>query len=154
MKEKIKEYFTDHYGSVIDYEEAFSEANPQDYLSEDDYNVWKSLPSIVTVYRGCDYEEVEELGCPQGISYTLDKKIAEFFAYRYNNEDGCVIEATVPKDAIKCYYNGRNEREVIIIDFPYCYKTSKIISQGEVEKFDIDEFNKEYKKACFFQEKM
>lgn len=115
----VQEYFTaellNNIGNV-DIIRAFRVTNPKDYLSEKDYNIWKTLPDYVEVYRGCKKEELEELGVPLGISYTLSPKVAEWFANRCEN--GCVVKMVIPKEYIRCYYNGRKEEEVIILGCP------------------------------------
>lgn len=125
----IKEYFSDNIAkrfSEKDIISAFLIRNPKDYLSEEDYNIWKTLPEYVEVYRGCDKEELGELGVPLGISYTLSPKVAEWFAER--RENGCVVKATVPKECIKCYCNSRKEEEVIILGFPWFCKNCEVIA--------------------------
>ena len=123
----VEEYFTAELLnniSNVDIITAFRVTNPKDYLSEKDYNLWKTLPDYVEVYRGCEKEELEELGVPLGISYTLSPKVAEWFAER--RENGCVVKAIIPKECIKCYYNGRKEEEVIILGFPYYYEKCEV----------------------------
>lgn len=117
----IDEYFSyELIGNITKQEiiRAFITTDPKEYLDELDYNLWLSLPKFVEVYRGCNKEELEELGVPLGISYTLSKDVAERFAKR---TDGCVIKALVPKEVIKCYTNRRREEEVIVLGFPFVY---------------------------------
>lgn len=123
----IKDYFSDSIAEIYSTKEvieAFLVTNPKMYLSNTDYDKWKSFTDYVEVYRGCNEEELEELGVPLGISYTLSPKVAEWFAER--RENGCVVKATVPKECIKCFYNGRKEEEVIILDFPCYYEKCEV----------------------------
>lgn len=70
----------------------------------DPWNTLHELPDTpVTVYRG---------GVKRGFSWTTDIKVAEWFAKRYNG-DGVIWVATVTKNDIIGYYDGRNEKEVI-----------------------------------------
>lgn len=75
----------------------------------------KELPSgKFKVYRGTK-EGVED----KGISWTLNKEIAEFFANRYFTKkiDGAPLikEMEITKEDVLFYTNKRNEEEVIIL---------------------------------------
>ena len=59
------------------------------------------LPESVTVYRG---------GTADGLSWTLSRKVAEFFAERTG---GMVHQRTIDRASILFYSNGREEQEVI-----------------------------------------
>lgn len=69
---------------------------------------YDALPDTVTIYRGCQ-QGINE----NGLSWTLDKKKAQWFATRFQ-KDGVVLERTVPKSQIIAYYAGRGEEEVIV----------------------------------------
>jgi len=79
----------------------------------------KQLPDKVTAYRGMTVREKENESF--GISWTLSKRTAEFFAYTYRRNQATkgmettVTELKVPKNQILAYYNGRNEDEIIYI---------------------------------------
>lgn len=68
---------------------------------------WNTLHELqdtpITVYRG---------GVKKGFSWTTDINVAKWFSKRYNG-NGTVWVATVTKDDIIGYYDGRNEKEVI-----------------------------------------
>ena len=49
-----------------------------------------------------------------GISYTLDKKRAEWFSKRFR-KDGTVVQKVVRKKRIVAYLDGRNEQEVVVL---------------------------------------
>lgn len=76
-------------------------------MDEEELNHLASLPDEVVVYRGC-VEGVNE----NGLSWTLDKTKAEFFANRFS-KNGIVLEKTINKDKIVAVFLGRNESEVI-----------------------------------------
>ena len=76
-------------------------------MDEEELNHLASLPDEVVVYRGC-IEGVNE----NGLSWTLDKTKAEFFANRFS-KNGIVLEKTINKDEIVAVFLGRNESEVI-----------------------------------------
>ena len=57
------------------------------------------------VYRG---------GHPDGFSWTLDRKQAEFFANRFGWEDGRICERVITRSDVLFYTDRRNEKEVIL----------------------------------------
>ena len=63
---------------------------------------------IVTIYRGVGSEEYRD-----GISWTLDREKAEWFATRFT-EDGVVYSAKVKSNDILYYISDRGEKEVIV----------------------------------------
>lgn len=80
------------------------------YLSKE-WKPFESEEEFITVYRG-----VTKKSSPldKAYSWTLDKKVAEFFATRFESR-GKVITAKVrPKDII-CLIDTRNEKEVLIL---------------------------------------
>ena len=66
-----------------------------------------SLADTVKVYRGCQKGINEE-----GISWTLKRDKAEWFANRFS-KDGIVLEKEISKSDIIAVFTGRNEFEVI-----------------------------------------
>lgn len=76
-------------------------------MTEDEFNHLQSLPDEVTIYRGCQAGVNEN-----GLSWTLDKKKAEFFANRFS-KDGIILERTISKNDIVAVLTGRGESEVI-----------------------------------------
>jgi hypothetical protein len=79
-------------------------------MDEDDFDAYSNLPDVVTVYRGCQKNQNEN-----GLSWTLDKSRADFFAHRLR-DNGVVLEKKVSKNQIVAVLLGRNEQEVIIIE--------------------------------------
>lgn len=69
-----------------------------------------SLPETVTVFRGSSQKG------KNGISWTLSKEVAEFFAKRFKREDGIVYEKRILKKDIVCLTTQRGEEEILIID--------------------------------------
>jgi hypothetical protein len=76
-------------------------------MNEEEFNLLQSLPDEVTVYRGCQAGINEN-----GLSWSLNKKKAEFFANRFGKE-GIILERKIPKSNIIAFLNGRGESEVI-----------------------------------------
>jgi len=76
-------------------------------MNEEEFNLLQSLPDEVTIYRGCQAGINEN-----GLSWTLNKKKAEFFANRFGKK-GIILERKIPKSNIIAFLNGRGEYEVI-----------------------------------------
>jgi hypothetical protein len=76
-------------------------------MDEEDDNILRSLPELVTIYRGCQKRLNED-----GLSWTLDKSKAEFFANRFGKK-GIILERKIPKSDIVAVLTGRGESEVI-----------------------------------------
>jgi hypothetical protein len=76
-------------------------------MDESEVQLLNSLPELVTIYRGC----VKGLN-EKGLSWTLDKAKAEFFANRFSKE-GIILEREIPKSDIIAVLTGRGESEVI-----------------------------------------
>ena len=81
-------------------------------MDPDERAVFDSLPEVVTVYRGVGAEGGED-----GLSWTLSREKAEWFAQRFATDDdtGWVEERTIRKALITAYVDRRNEREVIVL---------------------------------------
>jgi hypothetical protein len=87
-------------------------------MTEQEKSFLGNLPDEVKIYRGMSYEESES--GDYGLSWTLDKSRAEFFAFDHPDaafapEEKTVVEKTVSKDEIIAYFSGRDEEEVIWI---------------------------------------
>ena len=91
-------------------------------MNEDERKFLDELPDEITIYRGCSKKEINSNKIRY--SWTLDKKVAEFFAYEYANvgltqsfdkvkSDFDVIEKTINKSEVIAYFNGRKESEIL-----------------------------------------
>jgi len=85
----------------------FDRASPKLLMTEKEYAEWNALPQEIIVYRGSDHEPVSG-----GLSWTLNKEKAEWFATRYGRQ-GRVVEATVPRKKTRALFLGRGEQEII-----------------------------------------
>lgn len=63
----------------------------------------------ITVYRG-----VGRHGEASGMSWTLKRETAEFFARRFGKNKGSVFTATIPTWGILAYLTGRDEEEIVV----------------------------------------
>lgn len=78
-------------------------------MDSEELMVLDNLPQTIAVYRGCQKGLNEN-----GISWTLDKDRAEWFATRFGKE-GKVLEMRINKSKIVAVFTGRNESEVVIV---------------------------------------
>jgi hypothetical protein len=76
-------------------------------MDDTEIQLLNSLPELVTIYRGCVKGQNED-----GLSWTLDKAKAEFFANRFSKE-GIILEREIPKSEIIAVFTGRGESEVV-----------------------------------------
>ena len=81
-------------------------------MDEEEFNTLLALPDVVTIYRGCQ-KGINE----HGLSWTLDKSIAQWFSTRLERDgEPIVLERTVPKSDIIAVFTGRGESEVIFLE--------------------------------------
>jgi hypothetical protein len=86
---------------------ASKRSNRHYMMTEEEDNLLRSLADEVTIYRGCQ-KGINE----NGLSWTLDKSKAKFFANRLG-KDGIILERTISKNDIVAVLTGRGESEVI-----------------------------------------
>lgn len=65
----------------------------------------------LTIYRG---EGTKSISSTEALSWTTSLSVATFFAFRYDTE-GKVFQATVKKEKVIDFLNGRHEEEVIVM---------------------------------------
>lgn len=80
-------------------------------MDSDDLAFLLTLPDVVTIYRG--FRDVEH---QNGMSWTLDRDKAIWFANRYRRDDRDAYLATakVRRHDILAYFSGRNEQEIVV----------------------------------------
>ena len=90
-----------------------SDRSSRNYLmDEKEFNTLLALPDVVTIYRGCQ-KGINE----HGLSWTLDKSIAQWFSTRLDRDgEPIVLERTVAKSDIIAVFTGRGESEVIFLE--------------------------------------
>jgi hypothetical protein len=87
------------------------------YVSPHIQKLYKTLPDVLTIYRGCVGPTIEYSGTVRRISWTLDRKIAEGFGRGHRSiklPNPVVAEANYPKAEILALNLKRREREVLI----------------------------------------
>lgn len=85
-------------------------------MTEEEIKNLESLPDEIEFHWGMTVRESKNKEC--GISWSLDKKVAEFFAYKhpdnqFQDEEKTVMSLTIPKNEVIAYLNGRQEEEII-----------------------------------------
>jgi len=88
--------------------ELFKKADKNYLMDEDDRKEYDKLPEKVKIYRGIQKGARED-----GLSWTTNKEVAEWFAKRFNH-NGKIIEGWINKKDIFAYIGERNESEVIV----------------------------------------
>jgi len=78
-------------------------------MDDEELTALAALPETLTVYRGCGPLN------RKGASWTLDRDVAVKFPFlsRYKVESPLLISATVQKDKVLAFKQGRNESEII-----------------------------------------
>lgn len=82
-------------------------------MDEDDREVYASLPETMTVFRGVHDKGATKRTRKKGISWSLSREKAEWFANRYRSETTFVMEGTVARKDVLAYFNGRSEQEIV-----------------------------------------
>jgi len=70
----------------------------------------QSLPDIVSIYRGYNGSRQGTLG----LSWTLSKDKAVWFANRFGEDDPFIAIATCKREVIIAYFHARGEQEIVI----------------------------------------
>ncbi|RMZ50070.1 hypothetical protein EB822_10355 [Flavobacteriaceae bacterium PRS1] len=88
-------------------------------MSKKELKYLKELPPVITIYRGMTEEEL--LSGQFGISWSLKKNVAIFFAETYSRNSSThklkkvIHKITINKSKVIAYFNGRKEFEIIYI---------------------------------------
>lgn len=89
--------------------EWFREADKNKLMSEEELEAFNNLPDKFTVYRGMGDKSSKD-----GISYTIDKDKAQWFANRPPSKHGYVLTGTAKKEDVLAFFTRRDESEVLI----------------------------------------
>lgn len=100
--------------STEDLVDMFQYADLSTLMTKDEFETFLYFKQVsrMTVYRGITGYNKGSL--PDAMSYTDDIKVAEWFANRYNQPDGEVIEKKIDTSCILAYFTDRSESEVVI----------------------------------------
>lgn len=98
-------------------------------MEPEDLEYYNNLPDTITIYRG-----VSKGRNPYGLSWTDNREKAEWFRDRWENLDKnkerFLMTATIPKEYVLCYFNTRDEHEIVVdTDKLFADKNIKIIKE-------------------------
>lgn len=85
-------------------------------MTKEDIKYLESLPDEIEIHRGMTVRESKNK--EYGLSWSLDKKVAEFFAFehpdnQFHDEEKTVVSLKIPKKEVIAYLSGRQEEEII-----------------------------------------
>lgn len=96
--------------------------------------LWESLPDKVTLYRGCSTKEAEFGNF--GFSWTLNRRIAEFFAFRNYKMDTAVYSILIDKKDIKAIILERDEDEALFFDSLFVMDNYRMVTDKPTEYYE------------------
>lgn len=117
--ERVDNVNSHHVLSKGQFVKMFKLCDHEDLMEEDELEYFKRLPEEITVYRGLEPVSNNV----KALSWTLSYKTADWFANRFTKAGvyktpGSVYQATIRKEHVFAYINGRNENE-IVLDYNY-----------------------------------
>lgn len=89
----------------------FYESDKNFLMGKEELTVFYQFPEEINIYRG-----VAVYRNPDGISWTMDSKTAEWFAHRFDTgkQHGYVRTGMIDKRHILAYFDERGEKEIVI----------------------------------------
>ena len=104
-----------HQAKVESLIALFDKADPAKLMDDEEKAVLARLPDTFTVYRGYSETQVKAgYTKRRGLAWTVEKKMAAWFATRWNHKDPRLAEATACKSDVYMYTNCRGEREMVL----------------------------------------
>ena len=85
----------------------YKNSNKKYLMEEDDFNVYNNLEDEFTIYRGVGINRN-----PKGLSWTMNKEKAQWFANRFGG-NGYIETAKINKKDVLAYFNSRGEEEIV-----------------------------------------
>ena len=82
-------------------------------MGDDEQTGLAKLPQVMTVYRGIHAKGISKRGKRKGLSWTLDREKARWFASRWKQEPQKILEGTVKKSHVHAHFLGRGELEIV-----------------------------------------
>jgi hypothetical protein len=95
--------------NLDEWAQVFSQTHGYDWMDIDEREELLAMDDVIEIYRGvCD---------DGGVSWSLERKVAEFFAKRrVNGSTGQVLAGTVSTDNVFAYLASRGESEIIVLN--------------------------------------
>lgn len=112
----LTEFPMNSFSSYRDLLDLFCAKNPKLMMDKEELKLLNSLPNEVKIWRGVKVDDVLD-DDNIGLSFTLNKKKAIWFAKRFSQEgvsQPILIEAVVKKVDIVSIFLNRDEEEVIV----------------------------------------
>jgi hypothetical protein len=105
VSDNVGDYFQELYEI---FEWAPSPALPM--MNAAERRVFDALPETVTIYRGCGPHN------QTGFSWSLSRDVAADFPFmhRYEQAEPLLVTATIDKEHILAYKDGREEQEIVV----------------------------------------
>ena len=94
--------------SKSDWIRFFKKANKELLIGKENLDKLVFIPEQVVIYRG-----LQRNASVRGLSWTLDLKVAAWFANRFDN-NGDIYRATADRAKILAYFCDRGEQEIVI----------------------------------------
>ena len=91
-------------------------------MTDEEKKVFESLPSLVTLYRGCKLCNIK------GFSWTTNIEKAKWYSRRNPFAGGLVMKGVCNKTDLLAYWNRRGEDEIFVD--PYYVDNIKNVKQG------------------------
>lgn len=119
---------------------AEEDKNSKHFMTPDERKAFKALPEEFEVYRGYHVHKSavtnEKYNNQKGFSWTLSREKAEWFAKRFQRNEGRVDVMKVNKSEVFAYMGSRNEEEVILfkealLKETTTYKVETAIADGQ-----------------------
>ena len=88
----------------------FEKADKTMIMTDEERKRLSEFGETVTVYRGVTPYNARNV---KALSWTVDKKKAEWFAHRFG-ENGTVYKARIQKADVLAFFMGRNESEIVL----------------------------------------
>jgi len=95
------------------------ESDREYLMTKSERNYFRNLPERLTIYRGMTQKEQKTKSF--GVSWTLKKEVAEFFAFKYkrnyhtNHLKKVVCQKKIAKADVIAFINDRKEYEIIYV---------------------------------------
>lgn len=104
---------------IAEIEKWFMESDKIKLMTINEYDMYNNLPEVIEVYRG-----IGEKTNIHGMSWSIQKNTAKWFAERFRSDKPYIIQGTANKKNIMAFFARSNEDELVI---PYRYVENKEI---------------------------
>jgi hypothetical protein len=101
--------------------------------SKKERKLWESLPDKVTLYRGCSTKEGEYGNF--GFSWSLNRRVAEFFAFRNDQSNTAVYSVLADKEDIRAIILERSEDEALYFESFFTLVDYKLVTDRPTEYY-------------------